>query len=90
MILIILYIIGCILAYGRVAASFYCIDRQFIESLEPEPLFSRPGVAVLVILVTLLSWAGFIMGIMQYCMSNDYYFLKFSNKDLWEEYNKNQ
>lgn len=80
--IILFYLIGCILAYGRSYASFYIIDEKFIDSLPPKSTDDNFNIAI-----SLFSWVSFITGIFIYFMDNEKYFLKYTNKDLWERYN---
>lgn len=82
-IIIILYIIGCILSYGRLTASTYIIDEEFIKFIPPTPAY------LTISILSLFSWLAFIAGIFVYFENNEHYFFKWSYKPLWNEWNKN-
>lgn len=69
-IIIILYLIGCILSYGRFNASMYDIEEKFIEFIPPTPNY------LIVLIISLSSWIAFIGGILLYFENNEHYFFK--------------
>lgn len=78
-IIITIYILGCILSYGRVFASFYEIEEKFyIEGVEP----SLKGQQEFFIAVALLSWLGFFSGVSIYFSKGEKYLLKYSLRKL--------
>jgi phosphate starvation-inducible membrane PsiE len=82
-IIIILYLIGCILSYGRINASMYAIDEEFIKFIPPTPAY------LTISILSLFSWLMFIAVIFVYFENNEHYFFKWSYKPLWDEWNKN-
>jgi hypothetical protein len=80
----IVYLIGAILAYGKVNAGLYEIDERYINSSAPE---IRSNVIYSMGLAT-FSWITFISGILFGYLGGYKYFLKYSYKDLrrkWED-----
>lgn len=82
LVILVIYIIGCILSYGRHYARMYEIDEDYINTLPPYKDNS------FTLLFSLFSWVGFIAGIIIYFGDEEKYFLKYSNKPLWDKYNK--
>jgi len=81
--ILMVYLAGCILAYGRIYASAYEIDREFIRWMKPTGLSLDTPTVLLVI----LSWFTFLAGSISYIADKDKYFLKYNNDDLIEKYN---
>lgn len=80
--IILIYLLGCILAYGRLYASFYEIDEEYLPTFKPE------GMPTEIVLSILLSWITFIAGAIIFETNNEKYMFKWSNKDLWKRYNE--
>lgn len=79
---LVVYLAGAILSYGRSFASFYEIEEKFADVSEP----SLKGAKVVILMATLLSWIGFLGGIMVRFHYEEKYFLKYSMKDLKRRY----
>ena len=79
-IIITIYLIGCVLTYGRMLASEYEIDEYYIRTIPANPNYK------FYIFYSIFSWIGFISGILIYFVDNQKYFLKFSYKDLIDYY----
>lgn len=82
LIVILIYLLGCILAYGRLLGSFYKIEEEFIPFIEPDFTNHKEFIKTmptLIIPVTFLSWFGFILGTIIYLSEGNYkYFLKYT------------
>ena len=79
---IIIYLIGCILAYGRINGSFYEIEKKYEDVLgmnHANCLFIMPVVTFLTIIMIFCSWIGFLIGLIIYLVNTEKYFLKFKN-----------
>lgn len=80
-----IYIVGCILSYGRVFASFYEIEEKYyIEGIKPslkEEQFLFTSVAI-------LSWLGFFSGVCVYFLRGEKYLLKYSLRNIEETKHK--
>lgn len=72
--LILLYLIGTALSYGRNLASFYETykDNKWLFNNEWESFQSQ------LIRITLMSWVGFILGTITYFAEKETIFLKFN------------
>ena len=89
-ILIIFYIIGCILSFGRLIAFVSNNDKKYIKNSPPETFDLLSILTGL--LIVLLSWITFICGVFIYLSDDKWdkpYFLKYHRLDLWEEYIEN-
>lgn len=84
LLIIAIYLIGCVLAYGRLYASFYEIDENYISWISPMGIKNFKGFALFQIS---MSWVTFLSGVLIYFTDDEKYFLKWSNKDLIERYN---
>ena len=80
-----IYIIGCILSYGKFYASLKGVDYKYEDSY-PIKLTDNNYEILAIIFITLLSWIGFLTGILRYFRYNAHYFLKYSDRDLKERY----
>lgn len=76
---IIIYLIGCVLCFGRNNAGFYEIAEDF-PILKPR---SSKGC----IPFSFTSWFGFLILVIMYLIGNERYFFKWSRKDLIDKYN---
>lgn len=78
---IILYILGCILSYGRVNASFYEIEEEnnFMCTEAKNSIWKYEVKAP--IIMVLLSWIGAFSGFIIYFLQKEKYFLRFKNWD---------
>lgn len=81
MIGLLIYLLGCVLAYGRHYARFYEIEEDFP--------YIRPNMDrffVHRIVITILSWAGFLEGVRVYFKEKQRYFLRYSYRKLKKKY----
>ena len=85
-IFIVIYLIGCILSFGRIFAFACEADKKCIKYVAPSNLSNW---YIIILIVTLLSWVGFIVGVLIYIIDDEHYFLKYHRLDLWEEYTEN-
>ena len=60
-VLLVIYLIGCILSFGRVFAVFCNVDKSIIEEYPPGPFTIAEVFSMIVF--TLLSWIGFSAGL---------------------------
>lgn len=67
-ILIALYILGCVLAYGR-------LNAQYVEDKELYGMYSYWTLSDFILIS--LSWGTFLFGIISYYADGDKYFIKF-------------
>ena len=81
--IIVFYLIGCILSYGRVYASFYEIEENYIKWFPPT--FPNHVMAT-IWFTTLLSWFGLVAGIAIYKEDKEKYCFKYSSRDLVIKY----
>lgn len=80
-----IYIVGCILSYGRVFASFYEIEEEYyIKGIKP----SLKEVQLILTLVAIFSWIGFFTGVYIYFLRKEKYFLKYSLRNIEETKHK--
>jgi len=77
-----IYILGCILAFGRFKASIYQIEEKYIEYF---PVWDNHRV---IVFFSLFSFIGFLAGIVVYFIEDEKYFFKYSYKPLIDRYNK--
>lgn len=77
-----IYLIGCVLSFGRSVASFYELDENYPELCPTQLGFEY--------FVTALSWLGFISGVAIYRLNRERYFFKWSKKPLWKKYHENK
>lgn len=77
-----IYLLGCVLAYGRLLGSFYKVEEKYIPFIKPDFTNHKEFIKRMfgfVILVTFLSWLGFICGVVVYLSEKNYkYFLKYT------------
>jgi hypothetical protein len=78
--IVVFYLVGCVLAFGGLNAIFQNIDYKCIEDLPPSKLekncfWGSP-----------FSWFILLFTIYDNYKSNGEYYIKFSDKDLWEMY----
>lgn len=84
--LILAYIIGCVLSYGRVYASFYELEEKYCTTQFPE---ITKQTKILFVYISILSWVGFLIGLVFFLfLKNEKYLFKFSINDLVEKYNR--
>lgn len=76
--IILVYLVGAVLAYGRCYAGFYEIDENY-------PMLP-PSIDRFAFIPALLSWLGFLVGLVIYVFNSERYFLKFSKKPLVEKF----
>lgn len=84
--IVLFYLIGVVLAYGRLLASFAQIDADFPMLT---PLQPSPGIKY----VSLLSWFAVLTGIIVYFIDESgphRQFFRFTMKDIWETHNNNE
>jgi hypothetical protein len=86
LIILAVYLLGCILAYWRLMGSIYEIEEThlLVRNLYPNYFPQFNG-------ISWLSWISFIIGIIIYIRDKEKYFFKFSRKPLirqYENYNK--
>lgn len=67
---LVFYLIGSILAYGRITASYY--ESKVTGTWDDVPDFK---------MTILLSWISFIIGLALYTSNNEKIFLKFNLED---------
>ena len=67
-ILIALYILGCVLTYGR-------LNAQYVEDKEMYGMYSHWTLSDFILIS--LSWGTFLFGIISYYADGDKYFIKF-------------
>lgn len=84
-IIIVLYIIGAVLSFGRVVGSSYGIEEYYIEYL---PCSFKSPFFPFSVFVTSVSWIGFLAGIIIYWAESEKYFFKWSFKPLIEKWKK--
>lgn len=83
--IILIYLIGCLLSFGRITAKFFEIEERYLR-YEPflewwlNPVQFKVGMKY-----TLLSWIGLSYGIYQYHILSEWYLFKFSYNALKEK-----
>lgn len=86
LIILSVYLLGCILSYWRLMGSIYEAEEFALNVWNTYPnTFSEFKV------ISWFSWITFIMGIIIYIRDKEKYFFKFSRKSLirqYENYNK--
>jgi hypothetical protein len=83
-IIIVIYLIGCIFFYLRITGFFYEIEEAYIEHVKCWiPNYGNNFIH----LISILSWFGFISGIIIYFINDEKYFFKKSFKKL-NDYDK--
>jgi len=85
--IIVIYLIGYLLCYGRAYASMYNIDRHYCKDIRPNLNSDRFPVVI-----SLFSWIGLLAGTIIYFLEWEKgdFFLKYNDDDLWEIYNQNK
>lgn len=87
-IILAVYIVGCVLAYGKDMAISYELDEEFITNLPPETTKTE---FILLIASTFSSYMGFIAALYSSKeLGCTKYWFKWSKKDLWKQYYENQ
>lgn len=71
-----IYLIGCLLSFGRIHGSFFQIDEDYGDG-ELRWWHYKPAILCLIIMV-LCSWMGFLAGAIVYWHRKDKYFFKWS------------
>ena len=86
LLIVLIYLIGCVLSFGRNRATFYEISEQYLDfpAVEPYQLDKFE------FLSAVLSWIGFIAGVWGYFEDSEKYFFKWSKKPLWKKYHENK
>lgn len=84
--IILFYLIGCVLSYGRMYGALRSIDYDYIKVFYPEDIN-----AGYIYIITITSWLGFMIGILYYLANilegdKEKYFIKFNKKDLIRMY----
>ncbi len=84
--LIIIYLIGVVLAFGRLAGMSYYYEKTFRKYDISTWIHKTPFHDNFIVFMSLTSWFGFIVSLNSYyCDTDDQYFLKWSYKDLNHE-----
>ena len=60
----------------------YEVDEKYIFKIPPGDNYFE-------MFISFLSWFAFLCGVIVYFTDNDKYFFKWSKKNLWIKYNKN-
>lgn len=77
LLIVVLYLIGFVLAYGRAYASMYCIDLKYPDLLQEEYqiLYAHMSNTRFAFSVAWSSWFGFLVGVvMKYIYDDAYWF----------------
>ena len=85
LIFMLIYTLGVFLAYGRLFAEFYEIDKISIKHIPPD----TKGIEPILLFLSLFSYLTLFVGIVVYITDRSEYLFKWSNKDLWEIYYAN-
>lgn len=81
---IIIYIIGCVLAYGKVNAFLYQLNEDYLPDIKPDYEINYEFGYIFIII---FSWIGFLSTLSVCIITKQKYFLKFcSMKKLWKIY----
>lgn len=79
--ILVIWLIGSILSYPRLVASFYEIDENY-PTLKPYPVYWEITVSLI------MSWLGVIAGICLYFIFENKYFWKWNKAKLHEQYKR--
>ena len=83
-ILILIYLIGCLISFGITTSLQYRIDIQYVKHLQPE--YQSPWHSPIIAICTWFSWLGVIVfGIVAVSIFGKIT-LKYSFKPLWATY----
>lgn len=74
--LLAIYLIGALLSFARVNASFYEIDEKYPD--DEMRWYTYTPAMLMAILMTLFSWLGFITGVLTYFYGQHKYFFKWA------------
>lgn len=80
--ILIIYLLGCLVAYPRLVASYYQIAEEAVSDIEPTMYKGM-------FLFLPLSWVAVVAGVFIYFIHAEEYFWKWSNSALWKRYNEN-
>lgn len=75
----IIYLVGCVLCYGRITGEEYGLEEKYLRSFAPTK-------AKMAMRLSLSSWFGFAVGVVIYLAAGSEYFFKWSKGDLWEKW----
>ena len=84
-IIILVYLLGCILVYGKIIGSEYEIEEDYID-LIPCEYFSGGDKSILIL--SAYSWTLFFAATIIYFKDKEKYFFKWSFKPLIEKWEK--
>ena len=90
-IIVAVYLVGCVLAYGKAMAVIYEMDERFMARVLRNISKIRKIDNQILLICFILSYIGFILSLYssKKLRYNKYWF-KWSKKELWKKYYENQ